>query len=115
EQIDFDSDLSGPFAILIINKETCEVTCITDLMSFIPVYKLSDSRNVALSTHVDILAKLTEQNNKFDEVSIADFILHGVTTYPYTMYKNINQISPASIHALKEPSMGFHSKSYWIP
>lgn len=37
-EIKWDEDLSGPFAILIVDKESYEVQVITDLMSFIPIF-----------------------------------------------------------------------------
>lgn len=114
-ELKWDEDLSGPFVVLIVNKETNEVTCITDLMSFIPVYMYRDSSWFVLSTHVDVLASLSKQKNKIDEISVADFILHGIVTYPYTTYKRVFQISPATEHSISVNSAELKSISYWIP
>src|SRR5690625_2792859 len=84
----WDEDLSGPFTILIINKKTSNFICITDLMSFIPVYSFNNSKELVLSTHVDALAKLTEKTDNIDKVSVTDFILHGIIYYQFTYYKN---------------------------
>ena len=113
--IEWDKDLSGPFAILIINKITGEITCITDLMLFIPIFKFKDKNEIGLSTHVDLLAKTTNQSSNIDTASIADFVLNNVVTYPYTFYKEISQLYPAAIHNIlhKHSIDEFHS--YWIP
>lgn len=111
----YDSDLSGPFAILIINKKSSEVQCITDMMSFLPVYQTSVDTGATLSTHVDVLARLTNNNKQFDKVSLVDFILHGITTYPYTMYENILQMAPSSVHTLSEKNKNTDAKHYWLP
>lgn len=113
--VQWDDDLSGPFVILLVNKENLEVECITDLMSFIPVYKFCNSENIILSTHVDILARVAKQEKIIDLVSQADFIIHGTVTYPYTCYSNIMQIAPASKHLIKSDQYQLFSESYWIP
>lgn len=109
----WDEDLSGPFTILIINKKTSNFICITDLMSFIPVYSFNNSKELVLSTHVDALAKLTEKTDNIDKVSVTDFILHGIITYPFTMYKHIYQVLPASIITKEKNSI--KTKEYWLP
>ncbi|GAB3808596.1 asparagine synthase-related protein [Virgibacillus kimchii] len=115
EVIKWDEDLSGPYTILIINKKSSDVQCITDLMSFIPVYIYQDSTNIMLSTHVDILAETSNQKDNIDMVSTVDFILHSVVTFPYTVYNGIFQIKPASIHYFNSHNCTFHSQAYWIP
>lgn len=114
-KIKWDSDLSGPFAMLIVNKQNGYVTCITDLMSFIPVYSYQSTNSMALSTHVDVLAKVSKSKEKFDKISILDFILYGVVTYPYTMYTDIFQIQPASEHKIKNNVFELKSTCYWLP
>ncbi|MFA9559336.1 asparagine synthase-related protein [Evansella sp. AB-rgal1] len=108
-----EEDVSGPFVLFIMDKETYEMTCMTDLMSFIPVYVYQEKENVMLSTHVDVLAKASDQSEQIDEVSQVDFVLYGAVTYPYTNYINIKQIAPASIHEVK--GSNFHVTPYWIP
>lgn len=112
----WDRDLSGPFIILIINKKTKKVLCVTDMMSFIPAYIYKMKDGVAISSHVDILASIYNQTSKIDLVSELDFILHGIVTYPYTTYKNIHQIQAASEHTIlpKFPLM-IKSVNYWLP
>lgn len=113
-EIKWDEDLSGPFVVLILNKNTGTIICFTDLMSFIPVYTFRSSNDFILSTHVDILAIISNQY-EIDEVSQIDFILHGVVTYPYTTYKNILQIAPATEHKILSKSNDLISNSYWKP
>lgn len=113
--IQWDEDISGPFVFLVINKTTKDINCVTDLMSFIPVFIYQDKTDAMLSTHVDVLARISGQQRKLDFISQVDFILHGLVTYPYTFYKNIRQIAPASIHTLKAGSYIFKHYSYWLP
>lgn len=111
----YEDDLNGPFVILFINKHSKEVTCITDLMSFIPVYLYDKNNFFVLSTHVDSLARITNQNDFIDEISVVDFILHGVVTFPFTIYGNIKQIPPASEHYINTNLSSFKIQTYWLP
>lgn len=113
--MEWDEDLSGPFAVLIINKNTSEIVCITDLMSFIPVYTYQDSTSIMLATHVDVLASVSGQRANSDVISKVDFILHGVVTFPYTMYTALRQIKPGSVHFVTNSPTEFQSKTYWLP
>src|SRR5699024_2739288 len=110
----WDEDINGPYAILIINKITSELLVVTDIMSFVPVYESRNNNSIYLSSHVDMIAKVTEKSDDFDEVSLIDFILHGTVTYPYTAYKNIYQIQPASEHYFNSDNTT-QVKAYWEP
>ncbi|WP_368503159.1 hypothetical protein AB3N04_12930 [Alkalihalophilus sp. As8PL] len=108
-------DLSGPFAVLLINKTTSVVECVTDLMSFIPIYTYKGTDNIMLSSHVDVLAKASSQERNIDAVSEVDFILHGIVTYPYTSYKSLRQVAPASRHTVSGNDFELMTNSYWLP
>lgn len=115
---DWSEDLSGPFAILVIDKENVQVQCITDMMMFIPVYQHSDNGSVCWGTHIDALAKACGEQGAFDEASLVDFILHHVVTYPYTAYRNIRQCQPSSIHRWsgeENDTILAEAKYYWQP
>src|SRR5690554_2165177 len=56
-QADWSEDLSGPFVILVIDKATSQVECITDMMMFIPVYQCHSNTSVFWGTHVDAVAR----------------------------------------------------------
>src|SRR5699024_4953534 len=114
-KIAWDSDLNGPYSVLIIDKKKHEYTCITDLMSFIPIYCFKGTQNKCLASHIDMLAKVSNQTKYKDEVSIIDFLLHGVVTYPYTFYKDIFQLQPATVHSISKSKSNLMSNSYWIP
>jgi asparagine synthetase B (glutamine-hydrolysing) len=114
--IRWDEDLSGPFIFGVLDKEESELQLITDIISFIPVFRYNNSDTVSLSTHPDILAKLVEEANNKDKVSIADFILNGIVTFPYTFYNSINQINPASIYSFDlNEGKNIKNHYYWRP
>lgn len=111
------NDLSGPFVFGILDKKKGNLQIISDIISFISVFKFETNNELALSTHPDILAQATQENNKKDKTSIADFILNGIVTFPYTFYKSIRQIKPASIYDFNLLNDKIKSKNefYWRP
>ncbi|MBE0410269.1 MAG: hypothetical protein IBX69_11115 [Anaerolineales bacterium] len=115
----WDEDLSGPFAVLIINKSNGRIICITDLLMFIPVYQYKHDHKLILGTHVDALALAAGCSNKIDHISLVDFILHGVVIYPYTFYKMIRQCQPATVHIYRKEKQkllsGDNLENYWVP
>src|SRR5690554_278273 len=98
--LNWQNNMSGPFVALFIDKRTQQISVITDLLSFIPVYasKVKDAHY--LSTHVDALARITRRDEDLDLCSQVDFVLHGSITYPYTTYRDVWQLAPGSTHNL---------------
>ncbi|WP_197565657.1 asparagine synthetase B family protein [Billgrantia diversa] len=118
-QVDWGEDLSGPFVILIIDKASRRVICITDLMMFIPVYRYLRKSWLVLGTHVDALAGACGPEVDFDEASLVDFILHDVVTFPYSAYHQIRQCHPATKHVFRLLRHGkapcLERTAYWLP
>lgn len=113
DQMYWQDDISGPFTVLLINKQTRGIKVVTDLMSFIPVYSKQNAQGLWVGTHVDALAKACGEQNNIDEISIADFILNDVVTFPHTVYKNIKQLAPGSIYNSKGTAL--EQTIYWQP
>ncbi|SDI33955.1 hypothetical protein SAMN04487975_11513 [Planococcus glaciei] len=114
-QMKWDEDLSGPFVVVIVEKKKAVAHCITDLMSFIPVFAYQHSSEIMISTHIDVLGAVSKQKHDIDIVSKVDFVLHGIVTYPYTVYRQITQLQPASIHSKVPNSNKMSSEFYWLP
>lgn len=113
QQMQWDEDLSGPFSILLIDKLEATYTVVTDLMAIIPVYKFQQDGEVFISTHVSALAKSANRANLFDTVSLLDFILNDIVTFPYTAYQQIYQVAPSSV--VRFTNHNEQSEHYWLP
>ena len=92
----WDTDLSGPYVILYLNKVNGDLRIVSDMMSFIPCYHNPKNNDLILGTNIDIVSKIND--NSFDTTSIAEFILSEIITFPYTAYKEIKQLNPGSIY-----------------
>ena len=112
KKIVWDEDLSGPFSVILVDKFLKNVEVVTDLMSFIPVYRYEHGSQYNLGTHVDCVAKISNETFENDEVSLADFILNSAITFPYTPYSNIFQLEPASEFTFGNSKQ---QNYYWLP
>ena len=108
-------DLSGPFCFFVINKLESGLSLVTDLMSFVPVFQMMNQENLMLSTHIDVLARCAGCEDNFDRVSMADFILQGTITYPFTAYESIRQLAPGSIYHTSITSDHLEGNWYYRP
>ncbi len=114
----WDADLSGPFVMLLIDKITHEVQCVTDLMMYIPVYACHGPDAWMLGTHEDALAASAGREEMIDATSAGDFILHDRVTHPYTLYDGIRQLDPATVHRHERCRAGVAAsrrERYWAP
>lgn len=112
--IQWDEDLSGPFTILLVDKSDSTLQVVTDLMAFIPVYACEKETSIFIGTHIDALAKCSGEIHNLDQVSLADFILNDVITYPYTAYENLKQLAPSSTTIFKNKQK-VSADAYWEP
>lgn len=113
--INWEQDLSGPFCFFVIDKLESRLSLVTDLMSFVPVYQVIDQDDLMLSTHIDVLARCAGREDDLDRVSLADFILQGTMTYPFTAYENILQLAPGSVYHTSITSDHLERYSYYLP
>ncbi len=102
-----------------MDKRDSSIDVVTDINSFVPVYEYRSGSNekengFAIGSHPDALALATGQDHLIDEVSIANFLTYKTVTFPYTMYRNIRQLPPAS--SVRYDQAGNTSvDSYWVP
>ena len=112
----WDEVLSGPFQCLFLNKCTRELQIVTDLLSFIPLYEGIDKKTRTIGTHVDMVARTGSFEGEWDLTSLADFILNGTVTYPFTTYQAVRELAPASSHNWNlDTRTKLESESYWQP
>lgn len=108
-----DKDLDGPFALVVVNKTSAAVHCYTDLMLFLPIFSRATDTELVIGSHVDAVASVC-QTTALDQASVADFILHGAITYPFTVYKDIFQLAPAS-ESVFSGACSVEVNHYWSP
>lgn len=116
QRLRWDEDLVGHFAVVCVDKAQNQIDAVTDINSFVPLYRTSRAGRpevILLGSHVDALALASERANDVDHVSVADFLCYTTVTYPYTLYREIYQVAAASIHHVCTHAV--QSRPYWEP
>jgi len=90
-----DKDISGPFSFLVIDKRAKRSHVYTDLMAFIPIWFFSQNGQMVCSSHPEAVNHVL--NRDLDGESILEFINTGVVTHPYSVYKEVVRLDPASL------------------
>jgi hypothetical protein len=116
--IDMINRINGAF---VIGCAMPEGFCIiTDPMSFIPVYLASDQNGqpVCIGTHLNSVVLNNIGKIQYDLVSVTEFIANGTCSFPFTVYENVKEINPGTIHFFNYQSKDVwvhHEYSYWAP
>ena len=110
--------LNGTFAIVLASDEDFSV--VTDPLSFVPVYmgKSKQGNIASFGTHQDLVSVTIGKAASIDVVSAAEFLNRGHTTFPYTMYSNVEELKPGSLHCIKPGENGsaqVRDFCYWSP
>lgn len=115
--IKWDEDLSGPFAAFCIDKINRTFQIVTDLLSFIPVYMARPAAGtVVFGTHVDVVAETACEDTCLDDISIADFIINRSVVFPFTFYRHVKQLRPATEYRYyREERRIITGDYYWLP
>lgn len=118
--IKWDDDLSGSFAIILIDKHTKSITIVTDILSSIPVYfhESHPSSGIidTIGTHADSVASASGATDNLDPTSLADLLFNRTIVFPYTPYYNIFQFPPAQqIIVDRNKSVSVEKVTYWEP
>lgn len=113
----FISRANGAFAIIILDPRDSIVRLFTDRLGVYPLYE-SLAGPFCISSHPDVLADfLRDQNAKceLDTTTLAEFIATGTSVQPYTYYRQIRQLEPASVYRWRLPERNDERHAYWAP
>ena len=115
DNMKWDEDLDGPFVVILFDNNTGSLNVITDMLSFIPVYHNISNTHAAVGTHINIIDYLYP--GSVDQVSVADYVINNVVTFPYTIIDGLVQVYPASEHkwCYKSEDIKYNYQNYWLP
>ena len=78
--------MNGHYLILIYDRSEQKIVLATDRCGMVPCFKTATSSGSLLfSTHPDILAEESGQSQKWDRVAMAEFLMTGKLSFPYTL------------------------------
>ena len=93
-------DLNGNYVVLLFDGNTQRFYIIVDRCGMVPCFGAGVNGNeMVLSSHPDILARVLAIDNDWDITSMAEFLITGKVTFPYSYYKGIRALDFGCIHA----------------
>jgi len=95
--LDFTQHLEGAFAIILFDKIKREVVVASDLVGEKPLYLREEGGQFWLASTIPSLMIEPSFTKKIDSVSIAEFLLRGFISAPFTYLSNIQRVSPGSL------------------
>lgn len=81
--------LSGNFGVVVWDRPGGRLHVLSDPAGMLPQFVFESAAGPVIATHPDVLADVTDQRQQWDEVSMAEFVLAGRVTAPFTYYRAI--------------------------
>jgi hypothetical protein len=107
----WDERVDSGFAALRVDRRGGGMV-VTDIAAFVPVF-FADG---VICTHVDAVARTAGRLHQVDEVSAADLLLHLTCTFPYTLFRGVEQFPPATARGFDaDGSWRADAHAYWRP
>lgn len=89
--------LNGNFSLVLYDRRGDKLFVVTDAAGAFPVFKCITPGKLVFSSHPDALAIAVEENQNWDETSLAEFAFSSLVTPPYSYYRSINSISAGTL------------------
>ena len=115
-RVAWDEHLDGAFACLFIDGSR-GATLVTDLAAFVIPYLAADADGggFLLGTHLDAVAVAAGRGGDVDLVAAADLLANLAPTFPFTLYRGVRQVGPASTLRLGPDEPPGEPVAYWRP
>jgi asparagine synthase (glutamine-hydrolysing) len=81
--------LNGNFAAVLCDQERQRLYLVTDCCGVYPVFVCDTPDGPVYGSHPDVLADAANERHRVDEGSLAEFILSGTVTPPFSYYERI--------------------------
>lgn len=89
--------LNGNCAVVIHDAPRRHLHLITDICGAFPVFEASTGEGLVFGSHPDVVSDAANEQHQIDEASIAEFILCGTVSAPYSYYRRIRAADSATV------------------
>jgi len=94
-------NLNGNFAVLVIDADKSAIQILTDRCGMFPCYALmEDQQPLLIGSHPDIMATAMHVSQDWDWTSLAEFLMTGKVSSPYSYYRRIRALDYGSVHEI---------------
>jgi asparagine synthase (glutamine-hydrolysing) len=113
--LDFAKHLEGAYAIILFDKIKREVIVASDSVGEKPLYLREDGDRLWLSSTIQSLMMESSFSKKIDSVSIAEFLIRGFVTAPFTYLSNVQKIQPGTLLVISLETGKVSRQRYPLP
>ena len=109
--------LNGNYVVILYDSVVQKCYIVIDRCGMFPCYEANLNGNgLVFGSHPDILASVLDLSKGWDVTSMAEFLISGKVSFPYSYYKKIKAIDYGSIHTidLKEREPVYESKKKYF-
>lgn len=98
--------LNGNCAVIVYDAPRQIIHLVTDCCGVFPVFETQVSDTPLFGSHPDVLADAAGERSRLDEVSLAEFILSGTVTPPYSYYERVRAADYGTIYTFNVSGRG---------
>src|SRR5262249_28482732 len=92
--------LNGNCAVVVHDATRRCLHLVTDRCGVFPTFETDTPDGRLYSSHPDVLASAAHEHHRIDELSLAEFILTGTVTPPFSYFQRIRASQHATIHSI---------------
>ena len=98
---DFLQRLNGMYGFAIYDQASDELQIVRDRIGVKPVYYFQDAEKIVFASEVKAILAHPEVRAELDTNALALFFKYGYVPTPYTLFKGISKLPPASVMRLR--------------
>lgn len=88
--------ISGNAVVLLVESSGRTLHLVTDCSGVFPAYGCATEQGPVFGSHPDVLATVTGESGRLDEVSLAEFVVASTVTPPFTFYQRLRFLDQAT-------------------
>jgi asparagine synthase (glutamine-hydrolysing) len=89
--------VNGNCAVIAYEAPTQRVHLVSDVCGMLPVFHIETTHGQVYGSHPDVVASAASETHRLDETSLAEFILSGTVTPPYSYYAHVRAAESGTI------------------
>jgi len=89
--------LNGNSALVALDGTRHILYLVTDCCGVFPSFHADTAEGPVYGSHPDVVAQEAGENRRFDDISLAEFILSGTVTPPNTFYERVRALDSATV------------------
>jgi len=109
--------LNGNYTVFIYDEPAEKLHIVTDRCGMFLCYGPANlNQDPVFCSHPDVLASVLGEEQKWDNGSLAEFLMTGRLTFPYTYHQNIKGLDTGAIHtvSLRKGGAAYESKRHYF-